>query len=122
ACDADSTFYSFGEQYDELDHRGEAFPLWVSEQGIGRSGSSVLTGNRHTTYFPVPYWLDLRGFGVLALADRRVNVDLCKTDPAVAAIESDEAGPLDFLVFHGPAPRDVIRELGAVVGRPTMPP
>jgi alpha-glucosidase len=124
-CDADATFHGFGGQYDTTDQRGHAFPLFVSEQGIGRDPAKPqfpVNGTPHTTYFPMPYWLDARGWGALVLTDRRVEVDLCASDPDVAWVEAVAGAPLEVLVFHGPTPLDVIRQLGDVVGRPKQPP
>lgn len=123
-CDDDSTFYGFGAQYNTTDQRGEEFPLWVSEQGIGRTGTPfVISGDAHTTYFPMPYFLDARGFGVVLETTSRVEVDLCADDPDVAELEViDNSGQVSALVFHGPTPLDVIEQLGAHVGRPAAPP
>lgn len=118
ACDEDASFLGFGAQYDGIDHRGEAFPLFVEEQGIGRTGPF----DRHRTYFPVPYWLDLRGFGVLVDTPARTLVDLCAADPTRASIEVEDDAPLTLFVFHGPSPLEVIEQLGAEVGRPARPP
>lgn len=125
ACDADATFYGFGEQYNFVEQRGQAFQLMVSEQGIGRDPRKPpggTNGDLHTTYFPMPYYLDARGFGVLARTDRRVNVDLCKTDADIAWLEVTNAEPVDLIVFHGPKPADVVRQLNDEVGRPQAPP
>ncbi len=123
-CDPDGTFHGFGEQYDATDQRGHAFPLFVTEQGIGRTPGEVeprvfVTGTQHTTYFPMPYYLDARGFGVLLHTPRRVEVDLCASDPEVAWLEVVGREPLEATVFDGPTPLDVIRQLGDEVGRPT---
>lgn len=125
ACDADATFYGFGEQYNGADQRGEAFGLFVSEQGIGRRPDvppGGINGDRHTTYFPMPYYLDARGFGLLAKTPYRTVVDLCKTDADVAWLEVESGAPVELVVFHGPTPLDVVRELGDELGRPTRPP
>lgn len=123
ACDTDASFLGFGEQYDDLDQRGDAFALFVEEQGIGRTGGPLgIVGDAHTTYFAMPYWLDLRGFGVLADTDARTLVDLCQSDPDAAWVEVEDDAPLDFLVFHGPTPTAVVEQLGDVVGRPGRPP
>jgi sulfoquinovosidase len=122
-CDAEATFHGFGEQYHATDHRGERFPLLVSEQGIGRDEVvPFYSGNAHTTYFPMPYWLDARGFGVLVDTHHRVEADLCATDPERAWIESVDGGDMAWVVLHGDTPLDVIRQLGDVVGRPAAPP
>lgn len=125
ACDERSTFFGFGEQYNAADQRGEAFPLMVSEQGIGRrpdAPSRAFQGDAHTTYFPMPYFVDARGFGLLAKTPQRTLVDLCKSSPDVAWIEVESGDPLELVVFHGPSPLDVVRELGDEVGRPRVPP
>jgi len=123
ACDDDGTFFGWGEQYGSLDRKGEAFPLLVSEQGIGRDGEAwSFDGDENTTYFPMPWYLDARGHGVLVETDHRTNVDLCLADPAVASIEVMHGAPLSVSVLHGDGPLDVIARLGEVVGRPAMPP
>lgn len=124
-CDADSGFHGFGGQYHETDQRGEAFRLFVSEQGLGRDPALPilpLNGGPYTTYFPMPYFLDPRGFGALLRTAQLVNVDLCKTDADVAWFEVVDGAPLEMLVFHGPTATDVIDQLGAEVGRPLAPP
>ena len=131
ACDEASSFVGFGAQYNQTDQRGEAFPLWVEEQGLGRGSARTqpILGGEHTTYFPMPWWLDWRGFGVLVQTSARVNVDLCDEDANVAWVEVEHRTPaatqergVNTLVFHGPSPREVLRQLGDVVGRPAMPP
>ena len=120
-CDPEGTFHGFGEHYNATNQRGERFPLMVNEQGNGRAGGGRISeGDSHTTYFPMPYYLDARGFGALFVTDRRVDVDLCASDPATAWIEVISGAPVQWRVFHGPTPLDVIRQLGDVelVGRP----
>ena len=122
-CDADGTFHGFGEQYNATNQRGEAFELLVNEQGNGRDGSpGVSVGDEHTTYFPMPYYVDARGFGALFVTERRVDVDLCASDQDVAWIEVISGAPVQWRVFLGPSGLDVIRQLGDFVGRPTQPP
>jgi alpha-glucosidase len=122
-CDELGTFHGFGEQYNATNQRGEAFELLVNEQGHGRDGSlGVSVGDEHTTYFPMPYYIDARGFGALFDTDRRVDVDLCASDEDIAWIEVISGAPVQWRVFHGPTGLDVIRQLGELVGRPTEPP
>jgi len=122
-CDEGGTFHGFGEQYNATNQRGEVFELLVNEQGNGRDGSpGISVGNEHTTYFPMPYYIDARGFGALFDTARRVDVDLCASDEAVAWIEVISGAPVQWRVFQGPSTLDVIRQLGDLVGRPTQPP
>lgn len=122
-CDDIGTFHGFGEQYNATNQRGEAFQLLVNEQGNGRDGGpGVSVGDEHTTYFPMPYYIDARGFGALFDTARRVDVDLCASDEDIAWIEVISGAPVQWRVFHGPSGLDVIRQLGDLVGRPTQPP
>jgi len=123
ACDAEGSFHGFGEQYNATEQTGEAFSLFVSEQGIGRDGDAwFFDGDRHTTYFPMPWYLDARGFGVLLETDYRVEADICASDMKRAELEVVGDDRLEWRVFLGPTPADVVRQLGDVVGRPTAPP
>jgi alpha-glucosidase len=122
-CDEGGTFHGFGEQYNATNQRGEVFELFVNEQGNGRTGDGGINeGNEHTTYFPMPYYIDARGFGALFDTNRRVNVDLCASDADIAWFEVITGGEIRWRVFHGPTPLDVIRQLGDLVGRPGAPP
>ncbi|UCH29720.1 MAG: hypothetical protein JSV06_01475 [Myxococcales bacterium] len=122
-CDEGGTFHGFGMQYNATNQRGEEFELFVNEQGVGRDGSQgINVGNSHTTYFPMPYYIDARGFGVLFDTKARVNVDLCKSNEDIAWFEVISGASVRWRVFHGPTPLDVIRQLGDLVGRPTRPP
>ncbi len=124
-CDAESEFHGFGGQYGKTDQRGEAFRLFVSEQGLGRKPDQPIipiNGSPYTTYFPMPYFVDPRGFGALVRTDQRVQVDLCKSNPDAAWFEVISGEPLEMLVFHGPTAANVIEQLGSEVGRPKAPP
>ena len=125
ACSVHQSFYGFGEQYNALNQRGEAFPLWVSEQGIERHplvNSVPINGDAHTTYFPMPYFLDAAGSGALIRTHYRVEVDLCAGDEEVASFEVLGGQPMEWVVFHGPGTIDVIEQLSEEVGRPKAPP
>lgn len=124
ACDPAGSFHGFGEHYNATEQTGEAFDLIVTEQGIGReeNGFRDISGDAHTTYFPMPYYLDARGFGLLARTFYRTRVDVCAEDGEVMWLEVISGEPLDLVMFHGPTPRDVIRQLGEEVGVPAEPP
>ncbi|MCW0313709.1 Sulfoquinovosidase [Pantoea ananatis] len=60
----DDHIYGCGEQFSCFDLRGKPFPLWTSEQGVGRNKKSVVTwqadcaenagGDYYWTFFPQP--------------------------------------------------------------------
>lgn len=123
ACGPEASFYGWGAQTTGGDQRGEAFRLFVSEQGIGRDGSSwAFSGDSHTAYFPMAWFLDARGWGLLLDTEQRVEVDLCAADPDEARLEVVSGEPLRFSVMHGPTPKAALGQLAAVVGTPAPPP
>jgi alpha-glucosidase len=125
ACTPGGTFHGFGAQMHVTDHRGEPpWDLFVMEQGIGRyeDGLFFLTGDRHTSYFPMPWTLDASGRGLLFHTDHLTRVDLCSTDANTAFFEPVGDRELSFTVFDGPTVPDVLNQLGATVGRPVRPP
>ncbi len=124
SCDPGASFHGWGAQMHQTDQKGEAFRLFVSEQGIGRDPEGLwsVDGDTHTSYFPMPWYLDGRGFGVLFETDHRTHVDLCATDVNIAEVEVMAGESLSWSVMLGPTPADALRQLGDVVGRPKAPP
>ncbi|WP_446898455.1 alpha-glucosidase [Clostridium sp. LBM24168] len=64
--------YGCGEQFSYFDLRGRNYPLWTSEQGIGRNKSTYVTfladsmgksgGDYYTTFFPEPTFISSRKY------------------------------------------------------------
>lgn len=62
AANPDDHIYGCGEQFSYFDLRGKPFPLWTSEQGVGRNKTSYVTwqadckenagGDYYWTFFP----------------------------------------------------------------------
>lgn len=124
-CTARSRFVGFGEQYNAIDHRGRAFPLWVSEGGIGRPEvrRNAFSGDHATTYFPVPFFLDpAAGVGLALDTDARVDVDLCAADPSAYTMEAAFPGEAVFHLYTGPTVGDVMREWTTLQGRSAAAP
>lgn len=123
-CTAASHFLGFGEQYDAVDHRGRRLPLWVSEQGIGRDPKhpTAFSGSDTTTYFPVPFFLDPRGFGVAVDTEARVEADLCSTRPDEYVLAAEQPDRILLRVYTGPTVADVMRDWTTLQGRASSPP
>lgn len=123
-CTAASHFLGFGEQYDAVDHRGRKLPLWVSEQGIGRDPEhpTAFSGNDTTTYFPVPFFLDPRGFGVAVDTEARVEADLCSARPDEYVLAAEQRDHVVLRVYTGPTVADVMRDWTTLQGRASAPP
>jgi alpha-glucosidase len=112
----------------DVDHAGQAFPLWVSEPGIGKVDTEVqpadwyARGTRHASSFPVPWALrpDQR-HGLLLDAASRVDVDLC-TDGERLSLTAWEAHEVDLYLVTGGTALEVVERLSDVTGRPELPP
>jgi sulfoquinovosidase len=73
-----------------------------------------------STYFPMPWLLSTRGYGVLLDQDETSNFRL--GSDAKDAWSMEVAAPrLAFRVFAGPKPADVVRRLSARLGRQPAP-
>lgn len=126
-CEADEHFLGAGSHAMDVDHVGQAFPLWVSEPGIGKStveepsDTWFLDGTRHASGYPVPFLLrPQQPSGMLLDTLARVEVDLCKADPAT--FSATVWGDGELLLLDGERPADVVRALSAETGRPPLPP
>ncbi|TNE86366.1 MAG: hypothetical protein EP330_21740 [Deltaproteobacteria bacterium] len=129
ACDADDHFMGLGGHAMDVDHVGQAFPLWVSEPGIGKEETEeppdnwFTRGTRHAASYPVPWLLrPHRGQGVLVDTTSRVDLDLCAADPERFEAVAWEPGSLTLTVFAEPTPLQAVQQLTAWTGRPAVPP
>jgi alpha-glucosidase len=71
-ADKNEHVYGCGEQFSCFDLRGRDFPLWTSEQGVGRNKSTYITfvadrddkagGDYYSTFFPAPTFVSSRKY------------------------------------------------------------
>ncbi len=126
-CQPDEHFLGFGAQTADVDHRGQTVPIWVSEQGIGKvdtddpPGDWFFRGTRHSSYFPVPFFLSSRNYGVRADTTRRSVFAMCSETPDAWRVEAWE-GTLSFHLFYGASPLEVIARKSDLEGRAPVPP
>lgn len=111
-----------GAQTHDVDHLGQLVPLWVSEQGVGKSDSDELPalwqllGRRHTTHVPMPALVtDVGAFVIDTAAFARF--DLCATDPARATFEVWQPS-LVVRVWGGETVREAQAKMVDALGRP----
>jgi sulfoquinovosidase len=128
ACSGDDVFLGGGAHPFDVDHAGEAFDLWSSEPGIGHvdveepSDTWYLTGTRHSTSYPSPFFLrPLDAVGLVADTRARVRVDLCASDPTQWSVEAWE-GRLAMVVVPGRDALDVTERYARATGPPLVPP
>ena len=75
-----------GEQYTHVNLKGEKFPIWVQEQGVGRGHDLIslaskikgISGSWYSTYFPSPIFLSTMGYALIFETYSPLIVDLKK--------------------------------------------
>ncbi len=129
ACTADDHFLGLGSHAFDVDHVGEAFALWTSEPGIGKSESDTYppdwfaTGTRHATSYPYPFAVRPQvPMGLLLDASGRVTVDNCAADPDRFQWVAAQGGAVRIAAYAATSPVGVIQAFTADVGRPPLPP
>ena len=124
-CSGKDRFWGFGEQYNYVDLKGQTVPVWVSEQGVGRSEEpkSIFEGSYTESYFPMPWFLNHeKGYGLLLENSEYSLFDMCDSDKNFWSMEVWNGKESSFLVFPGPTPKEVVSQLTGRVGRPGMRP
>lgn len=101
--------FGTGERFDRLDQRGLAPDVRVYDQ-YKRQGSR--------TYFPLPWLLSTRGYGLSVHSLARVRFDLGRSIPDVADFSILEGGSTCMGRIYVGSPAEVVSEYAAEVGRP----
>lgn len=118
-------FVGFGERGNAVNQAGKVLENYVAEGPYQDSEYSLISrfvppwGLRwrsDTTYYPVPWLLSSRGYGVLLDNDEISYHRLAADSQASWAVEVESAN-LRFRVFAGPQPADVLERFTAAVGR-----
>lgn len=132
ACDpaSDGDYLGFGAQTHDVDHRGQIVPLWVEEQGIGKTDTNEysplwpLVGTRHSSYLPIPSIVAPRAehsYGLRSTTLERSIWDVCATDPGTLLIEAWESS-ITVQIAPGPTALDVLEQQTKLSGRPPLGP
>ena len=125
ACTGDDHFVGGGEHAMDVDHVGEAFGLWVGEPGIGKSESDTqpadwfITGTRHSSSYPDPFFIRPEPVGVLTRTHARVDVDLCTGDRWRFDVANASAG---WSVIDADTPLALVQRHALANGAPAVPP
>jgi len=123
-------FFGLGSRSDAVDHRGRDVENYVAD-GPNRPEDrnyprAVVPPWSHgerddSTYYPVPWVLSSRGYGVLVDRDETSRFGL-GTERADAWTAEVDAPALALRVFAGPKPADALRRFTAATGRQPPPP
>ncbi len=103
-------FYGWGEWFNAFAREGGTVELDIR---------NALFGEQETqTYSALPFFISSNGYGFLLLNAHRSRWQINET---TLVIEADGPGA-DYLLFHGPSYKDILRAYTALSGRPPLLP
>lgn len=103
--------YGLGERFTAFVKNGQVVENWNKDGGTGSEQA----------YKSVPFYLTNRGYGVLVNDTGAVSFEVASE--RVARVQFSVPGErLEYLVFAGPTPKEVLDRLTALTGRPALPP
>jgi len=103
--------YGLGERFTAFVKNGQVVETWNRDGGAGSEQA----------YKSVPFYLTNRGYGVLVAETGPVSFEVASEK--VARVQFSLPGEsLEYFLISGPAPRDILRRLTALTGRPALPP
>jgi alpha-glucosidase (family GH31 glycosyl hydrolase) len=121
----DERFTGFGERSNFVDARGQDVDNYVSDGPYPERARDIIsvvglpwaeTRRDDATYFPVPWTLSSRGYGVLLENDERSTFHMESQRPGVWSIEP-EAATVSVRIFPGPTPAKALKRYTAATGR-----
>ena len=113
----DEHYFALGDKTGPFDRRGQSFELSNTDAYRFQESTDPL-------YKAIPFFLAFRAgaaFGVFLDNTWRSSFDFGKDAQNVYSFGSVD-GPLDYYIFAGPTPRDVVEQYTWLTGRPPLPP
>jgi alpha-glucosidase len=110
-------YFGLGDKTGPLDRRNEAFTLWNTDAYRFQEFTDPL-------YKSIPYFMTFRaGRAVGLLLDNtwRTSFDFGKESPEVYSFGA-VAGPVNYYLFYGPTPKQVVKTYAWLTGTPPLPP
>lgn len=100
---------------------GERFTAFVKNGQVVECTNKDGGTASDQAYKNVPFYLTNRGYGVLVNETGPVSFEVASEK--VARVQFSIPGEsLEYFVIYGPSPKDVLRKLTALTGRPALPP
>jgi alpha-D-xyloside xylohydrolase len=103
--------YGLGERFGPLAKNGQSISIWNEDGGTGSE----------LAYKNIPFFISNKGYGILVNSNARVDFEI--GTERVSQVQISVPGEeLDFYLFRGPAPKDVLEKYTRLSGRPALPP
>ncbi|MFL6153969.1 MAG: alpha-xylosidase [Ornithinibacter sp.] len=106
-----TTVYGLGERFGPFVKNGQSVDTWNQDGGTASEQA----------YKSLPFLVTDAGFGIFVNSPGRVSFEVCSE--VVSALQFSVPGDeLEYLVVHGPSPREIVERYTALTGRPALPP
>jgi alpha-D-xyloside xylohydrolase len=103
--------YGLGERFTAFVKNGQVIENWNKDGGTGSDQA----------YKAVPFYLTNHGYGVLVNETGPVSFEVASEK--VSRVQFSNPGEsLEYFIIHGPTPKEILRKLTALTGRPALPP
>ncbi|HYO09652.1 MAG TPA: alpha-xylosidase [Tepidisphaeraceae bacterium] len=103
--------YGMGERFGPLVKNGQSVRIWNEDGG---TCSDI-------AYKNLPFYLSSRGYGLFVNSPGQVDFEVATE--RVSQVQISVPGEvLDYYVFYGPDPKDVLDKYTRLAGRPAVPP
>ncbi|NGP43812.1 DUF4968 domain-containing protein [Bacillaceae bacterium SIJ1] len=115
--DANDHFYGFGEKTSFLDKRGEKMTMWNTDVFAPHNPEI------DALYQSIPYFMTIRNgqaHGIFLDNPAKTVFDM-KSSTEQYSMKA-ERGQLDYYIFAGPTPKDVLEQYTAITGKMPLPP
>lgn len=122
----DEHFFGLGERFASVDHRGLSLYAWAEEGGLGlgetapRSAGNPAPNGPSMTYFPVPFFLSSRGYGLWAATEARSELHLGSEQPDAWRLAVNASG-LALVIYLHDDPKMTLNDFTRDTGRPLLP-
>jgi len=103
--------YGLGERFTAFVKNGQMVDIWNEDGGT----------SSEQAYKNIPFYLTNRGYGVFVNHPEKVSFEVASEK--VERVQFSVPGEvLDYFVFYGPTPKDVLNRYTKLTGRPALPP
>ncbi|MBS3787126.1 alpha-xylosidase [Candidatus Bipolaricaulota bacterium] len=110
----DEKIFGFGEKFTAFNKVGQRINSWVTDaHGTGTKQS----------YMEAPFFLSSLGYGIFfnTTAEMVHEVGFPEVSSGTYRVELKDAR-MDYFLFYGPEPKEILRKYTALTGRPEVPP
>jgi alpha-glucosidase len=114
---ADEHYFGLGDKVGSLDRRGQAFRLWNTDAFLFQESTDPI-------YKSIPFFMTMRGgrsAGIFLDNTWSTSFDFGRVERNKYSFGA-EGGPIDYYVFYGPDPKQVVHTYAWLTGLPPLPP